>query len=75
MKKQISNAALNRIVTAQRGQGFGKWMLNFSKSQAKAEGLNYKQIEAAHEAFGHYYGLATKSEMVEIVYAAIAQAI
>jgi hypothetical protein len=75
MKKQISNAALKRIVTAQKSQGFGNWSLNFSIAQAKADGLNEKQVVAAHQAFCNYYGVATtKSEMVEVVYAAIAQA-
>ena len=70
----ISSAALNRIITAQRGQGFGKWVLNFSKAQAKAEGLTEKQAAAAHQAFCDYHGdITSKSEMVVAVYAAIAE--
>jgi len=72
----ISSAALNRIITAQRGHGFGKWILNFSKAQAKAEGLTEKQAAAAHQAFCDYHGsIATKAEMVEAVYAEISEAI
>lgn len=68
----ISTAALNRIVTAQKGQGFGKWHLNFSKAQAREEGLTPKQIADAYEAFEQNHGTGiTKAEMVEAVYAAI----
>jgi len=68
----ISNAAINRIITAQKAQGFGKWKLNFSVAQAKAEGLTEKQVSDAHQAFCDYHGVVTtKSEMVEAVYAAI----
>lgn len=71
--KKISTAALNRIITAQRGQGFGKWHLNFSKAQAREEGLSETQIKNAFEAFQQNHGVTTtKSEMIEIVYAHIA---
>jgi len=73
MKNQISNAALNRIITAQKSSGFGKWHLNFSKAQAKAEGLTEEQIKDGFEAFQQNHGVTvTKSEMIEIVYAHIA---
>jgi hypothetical protein len=74
MKKQISNTALNRIITAQKGQGFGKWVLNFSIMQAKAEGLTEKQVSEAHQAFCDYHATVNKAEMVEAVYAAITDA-
>ena len=67
----ISNAALNRIITAQKGQGFGKWVLNFSVAQAKAEGLTEKQISDAHQTFCDYHATVNKAEMIEVVYAAI----
>ena len=76
MKKLVSNAALNRIITAHRSKGaWCKWNLSFSTPQAKEEGLSEKQIKIAHKAFGHYNGVAViKSEMIEIVYASITEA-
>ena len=71
MKKSISNAAIKRIVTAQRVQGFGKWKLNFSVSQARAEGLTDKQVSDAHQAFCDYHGTVSKAEMIEVIYAAL----
>jgi hypothetical protein len=74
-KKKISNAALNRIITAQKLQGkFGKWRLNFSVAQAKAEGLTEKQISEAHQAFCDYHATVNKAAIVEAVYAAIVEA-
>jgi len=75
MKKKISNAALNRIITAQKVRGtFNAYVLNFSKAQARFEGLTEQQVTDAHQAFCDYHGsTVTKPEMVEVVYAAIAE--
>ena len=74
MKNSISNAAIKRIVTAQKGQGFGKWHLNFSKRQAKEEGLTETQIADTYEAFEQNHGtVCNKTDMCEIIYAAITQ--
>lgn len=73
MKNQtkISTAALNRIITAQRVKGYRQWSLNFSKAQARKEGLTEKQIKEAEEAFGYARGAYDKKGMIEVVYAAI----
>ena len=70
-KSTISNAAINRIITAHRVKGSLQWSLNFSKAQARKEGLTPQQIEAAETAFGNGRGAYDKKGMIEVVYAAI----
>jgi hypothetical protein len=75
MAKQISTAALKRIITAQKQRGsFNSWNLNFSKLQAETAGLTKEQIESAFQEFQAFNKGVTKWEMIDIVYAAICAA-
>lgn len=59
-------ASWNRIITAQK-DGWG-WKLNFSRFQAREEGLNQAQIQSAFEAFQNFHGVITnKAEMITAV--------